>query len=122
MEINTILAVVTALGGLEAIKWWSTRRSAGQKARADADSQQTAAFAAREHLYEETITFLQNQLRDKEERYAALTAQLHTSMAHELSLTRQLGEMEVKYLSSRCDITECTRRRPPLPGIEDESR
>lgn len=116
MNLEILLAVVGALGGLEAVKWWATRRSTGRSAVAEADSAQTQALAAREHLYEDTITFLQNQLRDKEERFAALNAQLHKSMASELLLTRQLGEMEVKYLSSRCDIVECLHRHPPLPG------
>lgn len=111
-----IIAVATAFGGLEALKWWTTRRSARQSAVAEADHSQTDAFAARERLYEDTITFLQAQLRDKEERFAALTDRLHAAMEAELDLTRRLGEMELRYLSSRCDAYDCPRRRPPLPG------
>lgn len=105
---------VAAMGGLELFKWLMTMRSARRRAAAEADSVSVDAAARSVRMYEDSILFLQSQLRDKEEAFAGISSRLHDSMRNELELTRRLGEANVKFLSSRCDLTDCAVRRPPL--------
>lgn len=121
MVWDIILTLIGALGGMETLKWFVDRKNARQLSRAKAEVSQTEAESAREHLYEETIIFLQNQLKEKEQLFAEQSAALRKSMQEELRLTRLNGELEVRYLSTRCDIRECSRRLPPLPGTTKET-
>lgn len=121
MNWEIILSVTAALGGIEGLKWLYTRRSSRRIASAQAEEQEAQADSARERLYEETIQFLQTQLKEKEERFADLTAQLRKSTASELRLTRRLGESELRYATSRCDRLHCQHRLPPLFQQENRS-
>lgn len=114
MGTDTLLTIIAALGGLELIKWFATRKSTGRMAGAQADREQISALAARERLYEDTISFLQTQLIEKEKLLASLQERLQKSTESELLLTRLRGETEIKYLSTRCDKTDCQFREPPL--------
>ncbi len=117
MNWDILLTLLGALGGLETIKWLSDRKNFRRLSKAQADSGQTEAAAARERLYEETILFLQTQLKEKEMRFAEQTAALRQSMQQELALTRNYNTLEIRYLTSRCDNFNCPHRQPPLPGL-----
>ncbi|MCM1152132.1 MAG: hypothetical protein NC328_00550 [Muribaculum sp.] len=110
-----IVTVVGALGGLEFVKWISTRKSQSRMEAAKAQSEETSANSAREKLCEDTITFLQTQLHDKELRFAEQTDLLRSTTAHELELTRRVGELEQNLILTRCDLTACPHRQPPFP-------
>lgn len=111
---DMLLQVIGAVGGLEAVKWIATRKSAGRMARAQAISEESSALSAREKLYEDTILFLQNQLKEKEERFALQTDELRKATASELQLTRRIGSLELRLQSCRCDRFSCRERIPPL--------
>lgn len=114
MNWEMMMQLLAALGGLEAVKWVMTRKSASRIARAQAFTEEQNALSAREKLYEDTILFLQSQLKEKEERFASQTEQLRAAMAAELSLTRRLGELELRLQACRCDKIDCRHRVPPL--------
>ncbi|MDE7380704.1 MAG: hypothetical protein K2N03_01075 [Muribaculaceae bacterium] len=114
MNWDIIIALTGALGGVEALKWWVNRKNLKRLSAAQAESGQIEASAAREHLYEETILFLQAQLKEKEVRFAEQTDALRKSMQQELDLTRRISKLEIRYLSSRCDDLKCPNRKPPL--------
>lgn len=115
MNWEIIATVLGAMGGLEFLKWLFTHKSVRRMASAQASGEETNAAASREKLYEDTILFLQTQLKEKEERFAHQTEQLRQSTASELELTRKVGELEIRVLSTRCDLLNCKDRRPPLP-------
>lgn len=114
MNWETIVTILGALGGLEAVKWFFTRKSVSRMASAKAQNEETAAAGAREKLYEDTILFLQQQLKEKEERFADQTERLRRSTTAELRLTRKVGELETRLAVVRCDRIACSRRIPPF--------
>ena len=57
--IGTLVTVLSAMGGWEAVKWFLNRKSNSRVAEAEADS-------AELHVMKETYEFLQEQLRQKE--------------------------------------------------------
>lgn len=115
---DTLLTALTALGGLEMLKWLFTRRSQMRISNARASIEETSAEEARAKLYQQTVMFLQSQLSSKEERFAAQTELLRESSKREIELTRELGRLQLELLSSRCDIIGCTRRQPPLKMVQ----
>ena len=118
MNFETLIAFIGVIGGVETIKWLLTFRSSKLKADAEASEQLSSASAARNRMYEESILFLQSQLKEKEKSFADLSQQLHKAMEAELDLTRQLGNLQLRFLSSRCDKTECPHREPPFEWVK----
>lgn len=117
INIETILAIAGAFGGLEAIKWVVGLKTSRRKASAEAEETIENVIAKRVKSYEDLIAFLQSQLLDKEQRFSELSRKYEDSMQRSIDLTRRLGEMKLKYSSSRCDRKECPDRRPPLPWM-----
>ncbi|MCM1376957.1 MAG: hypothetical protein NC097_04895 [Clostridium sp.] len=109
-----MIQLLGAIGGLEAIKWLMNRKNASRIVRAQAMTEEQSALSAREKLYEDTILFLQQQLKEKEERFAQQTELLRQSTSSELELTRQLGQLELRLQRCRCDKFNCADRQPPL--------
>lgn len=114
LNMETILAIAGAFGGLEALKWLVNLRSSRRKAEGEAADCMENVAAKRLKTYEDSILFLQNQLQEKERQFADLSNRHQESMQRELELTRRLGEMRLKYTSSRCDRVECQERKPPF--------
>ena len=121
MNLETFLAIAGAFGGLEALKWITQLRTSRKKADAEADEALDALVAKRIRTYEESITFLQSQLREKELQFSDISAKYQEAMKHSLELTRQLGEMKLKYRSSRCDRKNCENRKPPFSWMKKSS-
>lgn len=115
INVETILAIAGAFGGLEAIKWVVTLKTSRRKASAEAEETIEEVIAKRVKSYEDSIAFLQTQLHDKEQRFSDLSRKYEDSMQRGIDLTRRLGEMKLKYRSSRCDRKDCPERRPPFP-------
>ena len=115
INVETILAIAGAFGGLEAIKWVVTLKTSRRKATAEAEETIEEVIAKRVKSYEDSIAFLQTQLHDKEQRFSDLSRKYEDSMQRGIDLTRRLGEMKLKYRSSRCDRKDCPDRRPPFP-------
>lgn len=115
MNIETILAIAGAFGGLEALKWIVGWRSERRKSAAEAAETVEDVIAKRVKTYEDSISFLQTQLQEKERQFAELSAKYHESMQQGLELTRRLGEMRLRYRQSRCDRKDCAQRKPPFP-------
>lgn len=114
ITIETILAIIGALGGFEAIKWLVGLRTSRRKETAEAEESIEAVIARRVKSYEDSITFLQAQLREKEQQFSEISSKYQETMTHAMELTRQLGEMKLKYRSSRCDRKNCENRKPPF--------
>lgn len=114
MNLETIIGIFGALGGLEALKWVAGLRYSRRKASAEAAESFENVVTKRVKTYEDSIIFLQNQLQEKEKQFAELSARYQESMQRGLDLTRELGEMKLKYRYSRCDRKNCTERKPPF--------
>lgn len=118
MNIETLLGIVGAFGGLEALKWLASLKSTRRKAAGEAAESFENVITKRVKTYEDSILFLQNQLQDKERQFAELSSRYQAMVERELRLTRELGEMKLKYKSSRCDRKECENRKPPFSWLK----
>ena len=109
MEISVILeviaAVVAALGGWEAIRYFINRKSNARKAEAEADS---AEFG----VLRETVEFLQTQLKEKEERFANQTDRLRKVQDDYFELLKKNAATELELQRFRCVRPKCAQREP----------
>lgn len=103
--IATICGVVTALGGIELIKWWATRKQQRRKAEAEADHSELSTT-------KETIQFLQEQLKLKEERFAEQTQRVRKLTDENLELTRKVAMLELERSMKLCERRNCPNREP----------
>ena len=98
-------AVLTALGGWEAIKYLINRKSNSRKAEAEADSVEFTVLR-------QTVEFLQTQLQEKEERFALQTELVRKLNAEVLELTKDKGKVELELQTYRCIRKKCGQREP----------
>ena len=98
-------AVLTALGGWEAIKYLINRKTNSRKAEAEADSVEFTVLR-------QTVEFLQTQLQEKEERFAQQTELVRKLNAEVLELTKQKGKIELELQTYRCIHKKCGQREP----------
>ena len=103
--IETLLTVITALGGFEAIKYFLNRKTNKRKAEAEADS---AEFNALREYNE----FLQRQLSDKEERFTYKTDRLRTIQDEYFDLMKKNAQTELELQKFRCIRAKCPNREP----------
>ena len=103
--IETLLTVITALGGFEAIKYFLNRKTNKRKAEAEADS---AEFNALREYNE----FLQRQLSDKEERFTNQTDRLRKIQDEYFDLMKKNAQTELELQKYRCIRAKCPNREP----------
>lgn len=133
MRWYEILAlIIGAMGGFEFIKWlWNqffNRKNNARMAEADADSSEF-------HVLREQIQFLQEQLKEKEVRFAEQTDLVRKQNAEIFDLTSKLAETEIKFAKDmaemeiqmvkvKCVDEHCPFRLPPnafTPPRHDQS-
>jgi len=102
-----LIAIIGALGGLELLKWWFTRRQSGRVAEAHADAEEF-------HALREYNEFLQTQLMSKEERFSEQTAIVRSLNKEIIELTRESADLHIELQRKRCEIIDCPHRLPPL--------
>ena len=96
MQITTILAFITAMGGLEAVKWMvryiSCRKTDARKEEADVSSLE-------EENRRKKVDWLEDRLAQRDEKIDGLY----------IELRKEQEESEVK----KCEIRGCVKRIPP---------
>ena len=106
MQITTILAFITAMGGLEAVKWMvryiSCRKTDARKEEADVSSLEEENRRKKLAQRDEKIDGLYIELRKEQEEKIDW---IHK--CHEVELAQK--ESEVK----KCEIRGCVKRIPP---------
>ena len=109
MEISVLLellaAVMGALGGWEAIKYLLNRKTNKRKEEAEADSVEFGVL-------KETVEFLQQQLHDKEERFAAQTDRLRKVQDDYFKLLQEKAKVDLELQRFRCVRPKCAQREP----------
>lgn len=107
--IEELLAAVvggaSAFGGIELIKWFATRKQHKRKAEAEADHSELSTT-------KETIQFLQEQLKLKEERFAEQTQRVRKLTDENLELTRKVAMLELERSMKLCERRNCPKREP----------
>lgn len=103
--IETLMTILTALGGWEFVKYLINRKSNKRISEAEADS---AEF----HVLKEHIEFLQEQNKQKEERFADQTQLVRNLNNEVLELTKKNGSLELDLQKYRCIRPKCQQREP----------
>ena len=103
--VETLVAILTAMGGWELIKYLINRKSNARISEAEADS---AEF----HILKEQIVFLQEQLKQKEERFAEQTQIVRNLNGEVIDLTKKNGGCELDLQKYRCIRAKCQQREP----------
>lgn len=103
--IETLATILTAMGGWEIVKYLINRKSNARISEAEADS---AEFK----VLKETNEFLQDQLKQKEERFAEQTQIVRSLNNEVLEVTKKLGNTELELQKYRCIRAKCSQREP----------
>lgn len=120
MGLNEWLALLGALGGLEAIRWgvttWRNRKTDARKEDATADGMEIQNLL-------NVINTLTSQLDKSDERMKARDGkvdftytELRKAEMKILELTREKHELELKLKEAelkKCDVRGCQNRQPP---------
>lgn len=109
MNLDTILAVVGAIGGAEGIKWglraWLNRKTNARIADAQADVEEFKALR-------EYNEFLQKQLSDKEKRFVEQTGRLRQVQDELFALKESYSDVKLELALKRCEKKKCGDREP----------
>lgn len=103
--LQIALSAISALGGAELIRYLLFRRTDARKASAEAA---TSEF----HILQETNQFLQQQLKEKEERFAEQTLIVRRLNDDIIKLLKQNGTLECELATTRCQVRHCKNREP----------
>lgn len=103
--IETAAGAMTALGGWETVKYLVNRKANGRKAEAEADSVEFGVL-------KETMDFLQQQLKDKEQRFSEQTDIVRKLNQEILDLTKAKGQLELDLQRYKCVRKLCKDREP----------
>ena len=113
MGINDWLAIIAALGGLEAIKWAITFFV---NRRTDARKEDAAADAAENENERKQIAWLEERIAQRDAKIDALYVELRQEQADKLQLIYDKHELELRLKESeikKCDVRGCSSRLPP---------
>ncbi len=103
--IELAVGAITALGGWEAIKYFINRKANGRMAEAEADSVEFTVL-------KDTTEFLQQQLKDKEQRFSEQTEIVRKLNSEVLALTNEKARIELELQRYKCVRKLCKDREP----------
>jgi CRISPR/Cas system CMR-associated protein Cmr5 small subunit len=114
--ITTARSIIIGFGGYETLKFLCFRKKQARIVEAQADSDEF-------HVLREHIEFLQQQLKEKEERFAEQTNLLRqrnseileiteSKNAVILQLTEKISELQLNLQKFKCVVPKCTNRQP----------
>ena len=104
--------VLTALGGFEMVKYLLNRNTNKRKEEAEADKAEAEANSADFSVLRETVEFLQQQLKDKEERFANQTERLRKVQDDYFTLLQEKAKADLELQRFRCVRPKCAQREP----------
>lgn len=126
MDWQTLISFVGCVGGLEAIKWFFNRKATMKKAEAEAEAAQIKAEEDEFHLKKERLKFQDEQLLERDQRYADLSAKYYeqTLLVRKLNeqaiereqligqLKAEVAELKAERAMKLCERRGCAQRQP----------
>ena len=115
MQLTTIMAFITALGGLEAIKWlvrFVTFR------KMDVRKEEASINSMEAENRRKTVDWFEERLEQREEKINGLYAELRKEQEEKISWMIRCHEVELIQKESeikKCDIRGCEKR---VDGLE----
>ena len=107
--LKTLIAVVTALGGFEGVKYFYTRKATRQAANASAKSEEW-------NVAEKIQARYSSMLEDKNAKIEKLYVQIGELKEKVLTLTAENKDMQLTHkitLIQKCEKRGCLLREPP---------
>lgn len=116
--ISTIIGTILGSQAVaEIVRWIKNRKTDSRIEEAHADSEEFSSLR-------ETVQFLQEQLKSKEERFAEQTGMVRNLNSEVIQLTREKAGVELEYArykadteleleKVRCEDKPCPWRKPP---------
>lgn len=113
MGLNEWLALIGALGGLEAIKWianfYVNRKTNARK-------EDAAADAAENENERKQVAWLEERIAQRDAEIDTIYVELRQEQAEKLQLIYDKHELELKLKEAeikKCDVRGCSNRQPP---------
>ena len=109
MQITTILAFITAMGGLEAVKWIVRYISCRQT-----DARKVCNLE--EENRRKKVDWLEDRLTQRDEKIDGLYIELRKEQEEKINWIHKCHEVELIQKESevkKCEIRGCTQRMPP---------
>lgn len=110
--IELTAAMGTAIGGWEFVKYMLNIRTNKRKEKSEADKAQSEAKSEDFKVLRETTEFLQQQLKEKEERFASQTDRLRKVQDDYFELLQKNAQTELDLQRFRCVRPKCAQREP----------
>lgn len=117
--VPIILSILGSLGGWELVKWLLTRRANKTIAAATADQAEIQTEEAEFIYLRKRIEFCEQQMAEKERRFAEQTEVLRTAQRELLEMTIENGKLlaEIAALKAEramklCERKGCGQRQP----------
>ena len=113
MQITTILAFITAMGGLEAVKWlvrYITCR------KTDARKEEASVNSMEEENRRKKVDWLEERLTQRDEKIDGLYIELRKEQEEKIDWIHKCHEVELIQKESevkKCEIRGCVKRMPP---------
>lgn len=109
---QTLIAILGAMGGWELVKWLLTRRANRKIATANADQAEIQTEEAEFVYLRKRIEFCEQQMAEKERRFADQTEVLRTAQRELLDMTIENGKLlaEIAALKAERALKLCERR------------
>jgi hypothetical protein len=112
MELNDWIAILGAIGGLEAIKWivnfYVNRKTNARKEDATADSME-------DENERKQVDWLEKRLAERDAKIDTIYVELRQEQAAHLDEIHKRHETELKLKESdmkRCEVRKCLEREP----------
>lgn len=112
MDWGAIITIITALGGIETVKWWMNRKTNARMLDIKADSDEF-------HLLRERLEVSDKQLLDKEQRFheqtqlvRELNKQLIDKTVENGTLQARISALEAERAMKLCERRGCINREP----------
>lgn len=116
MEYTDIFSIVAsmgaAVGGWEFTKYLLNIRTNKRKEHYEADKAKAEAKSADFDVLRETTEFLQQQLKEKEERFANQTERLRKVQDDYFTLLQEKAKVDLELQRFRCVRPKCAQREP----------
>ena len=116
MEYTDIFGIVAsmgaAVGGWEFIKYMLNILTNKHKEHYEADKAKAEAKSADFDVLRETTEFLQQQLKEKEERFANQTERLRKVQDDYFTLLQEKAKVDLELKRFRCVRPKCAQREP----------
>ena len=113
MEI--IMVIVSAVVGgsiVKTMEWLLTRKEAKKKACAEADMAEVKAEVDEFHHLRDMVEWLQERLKEKEERFAEQTKLVRQLQRELLEAEKKVVMLETERSMKLCERRGCMRREP----------